>query len=324
MGSLVENEPQELEVLVVWPEPELYVERLTSDFPGLRVRGAVDWAAAPEDLAGTAILLSHGRGLTVDRLGRMPRLAWLQVLMSGTEHLAGVRELRPELLITSCSGIHGPQMAESALLHMLTLSRRHALLPRLRAERVWAGHAELSALDHKTVLIVGSGTSGVRLARICAALDMRVWMVTRAPRPIDGVERCLGRDELVEAVAGADYVVLAMPVEDDTRALFGSEIFAAMKPSAFLVNIARGAVVDEPALIEALRTGEIAGAGLDVFAVEPLPATSPLWDMENVFITPHIAGRSDRYNEQALEVVTHNLTRYLAGEREQLRNVISS
>jgi phosphoglycerate dehydrogenase-like enzyme len=128
---------------------------------------------------------------------------------------------------------------------------------------------------------------------------------------------------LLSAVAEADYVVLAMPVQDDTRGWFGRELFAAMKQTGFLVNIARGAVVDEPALIEALRAGEIAGAGLDVFETEPLPAESPLWDMENVFLTPHIAGRSDRYNEQALGVVTHNLAHYVAGERDQLRNVVA-
>jgi len=311
------------ELLVVWPEPELYVERLSASFPGVRVRGAVDWASAPADLAGTTILLSHGRGLNAELLARMPKLAWLQVLMSGTEHLADVRAARPGLLITSCSGIHGPQMAESALLHMLSLSRLAVLLPSVRAERVWAAAAEMTALERKTVVIVGTGTSGLRLARVCRALDMTVWAVTRTPREIEGVERCFGRDELLSAVAEADYAVLAMPVQDDTRGLFGREVFTAMKPTAFLVNIARGAVVDEPALIEALRAGEIAGAGLDVFEVEPLPAESPLWEMQNVFLTPHIAGRSDRYNEQALGVATHNLVHYLAGEPDQLRNVVA-
>jgi phosphoglycerate dehydrogenase-like enzyme len=313
----------ELEVLVVWPEPDLYVDQLSAAFPQLRIRGAVDWASAPNDLAGTAILLSHGRGLTPERLAAMPSLSWLQVLMSGTEHLADVRAARPELLITSCSGIHGPQMTESALLHMLTLSRFSALTPRVRVEREWAATGPMTALEDKTVVVVGTGTTGLRLARVCRLLDMTVWAVTRTPREIDGVERCFARDELIEAASGADYIVLAMPVQDDTRGWIGREVFAAMKPTAFLVNLARGAVVDEPALIDALRAGEIAGAGLDVFAVEPLPVDSPLWGMENVFITPHIAGRSDRYNAQALEVVDDNLRRFLAGDRDQLRNLVS-
>ena len=311
-----------MELLVIWPEPELYVERLSEAFPQLRVRGAVDWDSAPADIGATQILVSHGRGLTADRLAQMPQLQWIQALMSGTEHLAAVRAIRPELLMTSCSGIHGPQMAESALLHMLALSRSLVAGARDRAEHVWHQMRDVTALGRKTVVIVGTGTSGLRLAALCRMLDMTVHAVTRSPREIEGVERCFSRERLLEAVTGADYVVLALPFEPDTTALVGREVLAAMKRSAFLVNIARGGVVDEPALIEALRAGEIAGAGLDVFATEPLPADSPLWDLDSVFITPHIAGRSDRYNEQALEVVTHNLPLYLAGEREQLRNVI--
>lgn len=311
------------EILVVWPEPDLYVERLGSAYPDMRVRGAADWSSAPDDLAGTSILLAHGRGLGSELLARMPKLAWLQVLMSGTEHLAGVRSERPELLISSCAGIHGPQMTETALLHMLSLGRGELLHPSIRAERRWAASAAITALECRTVVIVGTGTSGLRLARLCRMLGMTVWAVTRTPRELEGVDRCFAREQLLEAVAGADYVVLAMPVDDDTRGMFGRAAFAAMKPSAFLVNIARGAVVDEPALIDALQSGEIAGAGLDVFAVEPLPADSPLWEMDNVFLTPHIAGRSDRYNERALEVVTHNLACYLAGEPGEMRNLIS-
>jgi D-2-hydroxyacid dehydrogenase (NADP+) len=310
------------ELLIVWPEPELYIEKLSDAFPDLRVRGAADWASAPDDIGGTEILFSHGRGLTPELLARMPQLAWLQVLMSGTEHLTELRAEHPQILVSSCSGIHGPQMAESALLHMLALSRSVVSGERARDGRRWTAMRPVTALERKTVVIVGTGTSGLQLARLCKLLDMTVWAVTRSPRAIDGVDRCFTREQLLEAVGGADYVVLVMPVEPDTTGLVGGEVFAAMRSSAFLVNLARGAVVDEPALIEALRSGQIAGAGLDVFAVEPLPPESPLWELENVFITPHIAGRSDRYNEQALAVGADNLSHYLAGEREQMRNVI--
>jgi phosphoglycerate dehydrogenase-like enzyme len=313
---------QDLELLVVWPEPELYVSRLTDDFPEVRVRGAVNWDSAPSDLEGTQILVSHGRGLSEARLAQMPRLAWIQVLSSGTEHLAALRAARPDLLMTSCSGIHGPQMAESALLHMLALSRGMGLVARKRLDHVWAVPEVVTVLERKTVLIVGMGTSGVRLARVCSALDMTVHAVSRSVRPIEGVELFFGREQLGEAVAGADYVVLALPFEPETTGLVGRDVLAAMKPTAFLVNIARGGVVDEPALIEAVRSGEIAGAGLDVFATEPLPVDSPLWDMDNIFITPHIAGRSESYNERALDVVVANLERYLAGAVAELRNLI--
>jgi D-2-hydroxyacid dehydrogenase (NADP+) len=319
------SEPaREVELLVVWPEPGLYVSRLSEQFPSVRVRGAVDWASAPSDLEGTQILVSHGRGLSDERLAQMPRLAWIQVLSSGTEHLAALRVARPDLLMTSSSGIHGPQMAESALLHMLSLSRAVTTVARDRRDHVWTVLEEVTTLEHKTVVIVGMGTSGVRLARLCRALEMTVHAVSRSARPIEGVERFFAREQLLDAAAGADYVILALPFEPETTRLVGREVLGAMKPTAFLVNIARGGVVDESALIEALRSGEIAGAGLDVFATEPLPADSPLWDMDNVFITPHIAGRSESYNEQALEVVVVNLQRYLAGAVAELRNLIAS
>jgi D-2-hydroxyacid dehydrogenase (NADP+) len=313
----------DVELLVVWPQPDLYVSRLSELFGGVRVRGAVDWDSAPSDLEGTQILVSHGRGLSDERLAQMPRLAWIQVLSSGTEHLAALRAARPDLLMASSSGIHGPQMAESALLHMLALSRGIGAVGHGRVDHVWTVPEEVTALEHKTVVIVGMGTSGLRLARLCRALEMTVHAVSRSARPIEGVERFFGREQLVEAVAGADHVVLALPFEPETTGLVRREVLQAMKPTAFLVNIARGGVVDEPALIEALRSGEIAGAGLDVFATEPLPADSPLWDMDNVFITPHIAGRSESYNERALEVVVYNLQRYLAGAVGELRNVIA-
>ena len=162
------SEPaREIELLVVWPEPGLYVSRLSEQFPPVRVRGAADWASAPSDLEGTQILVSHGRGLGDERLAQMPRLAWIQVLSSGTEHLAPLRAARPDLLMTSCSGIHGPQMAESALLHMLALSRGIGAVERGRLEHVWTVPEEVTTLEHKTVVIVGMGTSGCG-SRVCA------------------------------------------------------------------------------------------------------------------------------------------------------------
>ena len=310
------------EVLVVWYEPDAYLDRLSQAFPGLRVRAASSWEAAPADIGGTEILVTHGHGLSADLLARMPKLAWIQCLFSGVDHLAAVRAARPDLLITSCSGIHGPQMAEAALLHMLALSRRLALGARDRAAHVWPQHASVTALERKTVVIVGTGASGTRLARLCAALDMTVYAVSRSARVIEGVTRVYPRERLVEAARRADYLVLVLPFEAETAGIVGRDVFAAMKPASFVVNLARGGVVDEDALIEALRSGQIAGAGLDVFGAEPLPPESPLWEMDNVFLTPHIAGRSDLYNEHALDVVVPNLRHYLDGELGQLTNVI--
>jgi phosphoglycerate dehydrogenase-like enzyme len=177
-------------------------------------------------------------------------------------------------------------------------------------------------LEQKTVVIVGMGVAGTRLASVCKALEMTVYGVSRTDREIDGVDRMFDREQLTAAAAAADYLVLALPHDSDSHELIDAEVLAAMKPTAFLVNIARGAVVDEQALVAALETGALAGAGLDVTAPEPPARDSPLWRLDNVVLTPHIAGRSDRYDEHALEVVIPNVGRYLNGERDLL-NVIS-
>ena len=179
-----------------------------------------------------------------------------------------------------------------------------------------------TVLWRKTVVVVGLGTSGQTMARVFAALGMRVLGVSRSERPVEGVDRILPRDRLVEAVAEADFVVLALPGGADTERIVDAAVLDAMKPSAFLVNVARGSVVDEEALVAALREGRIAGAGLDVFAREPLPDESPLWELENVVVTPHLAGRSDRYVEQALAIVEPNVRAFLAGRREDIVNVV--
>jgi D-2-hydroxyacid dehydrogenase (NADP+) len=310
------------DVLIVWPEPQLYVERLGEAFPELRVSVAADWEAAAAHFATTEILITHGFGLTSDAVRRMPRLGWIQCLLSGIDQLAAARASRPGVLVTSCRGIHATQMSEVALLHMLALSRQTVVTERNRVQRHWAQPQVVTALERKTVVIVGTGVVGTRLARVCRGLDMTVHAVSRSPRPIEGVARVFAREQLLEAVAGADYLVLALPHEAETHELIGRDVFEAMKPTAFVVNLARGGVVNEAELIQALSGRQIAGAGLDVTATEPLPADSPLWEMDNVFLTPHIAGRSDRYNEQALTVVVPNMERYLAAQYDQLVNLI--
>ncbi len=153
---------------------------------------------------------------------------------------------------------------------------------------------------------------------------MRVLGVTRSGAPIESgdhlADEIFGPLDLLKVLAESDYVVLALPLTEETRHIVGELALRAMKPSAYLINIARGAVIDEAALVRALKEGEIAGAGLDVFESEPLPPESELWDMENVIISPHIAGGTPVYMEQAVEVFCENLRRYLAGE--PLRNVV--
>ena len=171
------------------------------------------------------------------------------------------------------------------------------------------------------MVLVGIGAIGERTAKVASGLEMRVLGVRRHPNvSAPGVEAMVGPDQLLSLLPQADFVVLTVPLTDETRHMIGETELRSMKPTAYLVNIGRGGTIDEEALIRALQEGRIAGAGLDVFETEPLPESSPLWDMDNVIVTSHYAGLTPLYNERALSIFLDNLRRYRAGE--PLHNVV--
>ena len=251
----------------------------------------------------------------------MPQLEWIQCLISGSEHVQRALDGRSDVLVTTAKGIHGPQMSEMAIFFMLTLAREGPRLFRNQAAARWERIPQ-RVLERKTVGIIGLGSIGGHLARMCKAFAMTVHGMSRSGRAVQGVDQVYQSDDLLQVAADVDFLVLTLPATAETMHLIDSRVLAAMKPSAYLINLARGQVVDEAALIEALRSGSIAGAGLDVFEQEPLPSTSPLWAMENVVITPHIGGGSDLYLDAVLEIVEHNIERYLAGVRDEMVNVV--
>ena len=174
----------------------------------------------------------------------------------------------------------------------------------------------------KTLLIVGFGRIGARLAHIAKALEMRVIGIRRDPSAGGGpADAVYAQDRLADVLPEADFIALTCPLTPETTGLIGERALTLMKPTAVLINVARGAVVDEPALIEALQAGRIAAAGLDVTAEEPLPESSPLWTMRNVLLTPHIAGDTHRYEERVLDILMENLDRLARGET-RLRNEV--
>jgi D-2-hydroxyacid dehydrogenase (NADP+) len=310
-------------VLVIDPAAERYTGRLVALF-GERIiaLAAADLAAASEHVADAQVVVGIGRELTADFLAGMPRLEWVQCLITGTDHLSPILAGRPEVLLTSARGIHGPQMSEMALLHMLALSRNVRRTARNQVAHVWQRLPQ-RVLYGKRVAIVGVGPAGEAVGRVCKALGMTVYGVSRTPRQLPFFDRFHGMTDLVEVAGEVDFLVLTIPYNEDTHHLVNAEVLAAMRPTSALVNIARGRVVDEAALIDALREGRIGGAGLDVFEEPELAPNSPLWDMDNVFITSWMAGFSDIYVEQALPVVEENMRRFLDGERAQMRNVVA-
>jgi phosphoglycerate dehydrogenase-like enzyme len=216
--------------------------------------------------------------------------------------------------MTTAAGLHGAALAEFVLLGLLHFVRDVPGLQRMQAARSWQRYTS-RALAGRRALVVGLGAVGRAIALKLAALDLEVWGIRRGPAAScpEGVARVLPPGELASALPLVDALVLACPLTEETRHLIGAAELRALPQGAVLVNVARGQVVDEPALIEALRARHLAGAALDVFAVEPLPADSPLWSLDNVLLSPHSASTLADENRRLVDLFLANLERFLAG-----------
>jgi phosphoglycerate dehydrogenase-like enzyme len=247
-----------------------------------------------------------------------PRLRWVQGTAAGTgEQVAAAGLSADELervMVTSASGVHVGPLAEFCMLGLLAFTKD---LPRLRADRQarrWA-HRPVAELRGGTLLILGLGAIGTEVARLARAFGMRTLGVNRRGRSDSPhVDEVHAPDRLDDLLGRADAVVVTMPLTAETRGMLDERAIARIRPGAILVNVGRGGVVDEAAMIQALRSGRLAGAALDVFATEPLPADNPLWDLPNVLISPHTAALSVREDERIVELFEENLRRYLRGE----------
>jgi phosphoglycerate dehydrogenase-like enzyme len=245
------------------------------------------------------------------------RLKWLQVMGAGVDW-ALVPELPPHVQITRAPGVFGPWMAEYVVAWCLWVTQRLKPYRDAQRQRRWDDHVLPDRLGGKTLTIVGLGDIGRDIARAARGLGMRVLGVSRRGRPVREATKMYPVAAMARALREADFVVLLLPLTPETRGIIGAEALAAMKPIAWLINIARGAVVNESALMEALEQKRIAGAVLDVFDREPLPPSHPLWRMDNVVVTPHISGPSTA--DALTPVFNDNLARYLAGR--PLRHVV--
>ena len=266
-------------------------------------------------------------------LSRAPRLKWVQLHSAGINHLTNHPILQGDVLVTTASGIHATPIGEFAIALMLALARKIPTMTRKQDRAEWPkGKWNLllgTELRGKTLGVVGYGSIGREVARIAKqGFAMRVLALTRGGAKRDrgyhepGVGDPAGtlpdawftRAQLRDLLAQSDFVLIATPLTDETRGLIGERELRAMKPTAFLVNIARGGIVDEDALVRALKANWLAGVGLDVFEKEPLPADSELWKLENALISPHVSGATPHYDDRAVELFCENLRRYLRGE----------
>ncbi len=309
-------------LLIATPMSPTQVRRLREAYPGVDIRTS-DWPPAEEALAevDAAVLWT----VKPEWLVAAPRLRWVHSGGAGVEGLPLAELAASGVTLTNNSGVHVPNMPEHVLALMLAFARRLPALIRCQTRHEWrdeATHREVFDLEGQRVLLIGMGEIGRGVGQRAAALGMKVDGLRRrddltAP---DYIERSWQSAALRDALAAADHVVNSLPLTAETRGIFGAEEFAAMKPGAFFYNVGRGGTVDQDAMIAALASGHLGGAGLDVTEPEPLPADSPLWDMEQVIITSHTSGASPHYWERASVLIGDNIGLWLAGE--PLRNTV--
>lgn len=294
---------------------------ISTTVPDMHVLTTTERRVIEAHLASIEIALHH---FPYDLMVRAPRLRWYQSWGAGADwvlrypHIAAT-----DLIVTNGSGIHPIPISEHIFAFLFALARGLPHAMRRQVENKWQslGHHDVFELAGKTLLLIGVGAIGARTAAVANALGMRVIGVRRdSSLSVPGVERMVGQEALHAVLPDADFVVLTIPLTDETRSMIGAAEFARMKPTAYLVNIGRGGTIDQAALVAALQEGRIAGAGLDVMDPEPLPVDSPLWAMENVIITAHYAGCTPEYHDRIFAIFLENLRRYQAGE--PLRNVV--
>ena len=309
--------------MVIDPDAEYFRDKLRSDFPGIKVLTASGPNDVGDKIVYADVLAAMGSKIIFrdGLLESAEKLKWIQTFTTGTDKVTPLKAFRKHMLLTSTRGMHGAQMAEMALMQMLALARDLPRMLRNQAESKWDRFLQIRLLG-KIVVILGVGTSGEDLAMRCKAMGMIVVGVTATPRPLPNFDRMVKRSELASAAKDADFLVIVVPYEKETHKMVNAKVFAAMKPTAFVCNIARGGVLDEQDLLVAIKDKKIAGAALDVFDVEPLPADNPLWREPNIIITPHHAGQSDVYNEQVYDIFGPNLKCFLDNRFGEMRNLI--
>lgn len=310
-------ERQRTKIVLRVPLEAQYLARLQRDFPEVDFT----FALTPEEVAAElpdAHAVVGNAPLTGEQLARAANLRWVASTSAGVEKFPTNELAERDIVLTNFSGIGAPNIAEHVLGMMFAHARGLRLLIHYQDQHGWPDDESVLTtfeLSGQLVGVVGMGEIGDELARRAHGIGMRVWGVQRHPEePPPYVERLLPSDGLPELLAEADHVVLCLPLTAETKYTIDTDELARMKKGAYLFNVGRGELVNQEALIAAIRGGTVAGAGLDVTTPEPLPPDSPLWEMPNVLITGHTAARTPRYWERGIELLSENVRRFLAGE----------
>lgn len=306
--------------LDLWTVPAWFSQRLLQEFPQLQIAQRDNYEDIEEYLRDAEILFTIS--LRPVQFAAAPRLRWIHTPSAAVHQLLFAELVNSNVVVTNSREVHGPVVAEHVLALIFALAKKIPQATILQQKHIWGQEAIWNEGRHPreiagaTLGLIGVGSIGRRVAQMASALGMRVIAVREHVEKgsPDGVEAVFAPSALDEVLKQSDYVVLAAPLIATTQGLINADRLAVMKPEAFLINVGRGPQVDEAALIAALRTGRIAGAALDVFEREPLPPDSPLWSAENLLITPHTAGLTDKLWHRHYELFSDNLRRYLAGQ----------
>jgi phosphoglycerate dehydrogenase-like enzyme len=314
------NQPSIL-ILLPW-EPSIrysYQNLILGRFPDLKITTVETVALAEQEIENADIFMAFGVAVKKDIFWNAKRLKWVHAFGTGVDGITDQEGLQKDILVTSTRGIHGAPLSEIAILHMLSLARNFPRSVRAHDQHKW-DRFRAKTLNGKRVGILGVGLIAEALAPRLNALGMNVIGISRTPRPLPFFDEWRPRDNLLASVSDLDFLVLLIPLDSTTRHIIDEEVMSAMKKGSFIINIARGGVIDEKALYKMLSNGHLGGAALDTVHQEPLQPDDALWSAPNLIITPHLGGFYDTYPEDSLDQLAFNIQKFLAGDFQSMIN----
>lgn len=302
-----------------WDAPDWFSERLRADFPELNIVHLPDYKRLDAEIADADIVIAWS--IRPEQIKATRKLRWIHSPAAAVHQLMFPELIASDIVLTNAREVHGPVAAEHVIALIFALAKKIPGSVELQQKHVWGQQIlwdeipRVREVAGATLGMVGLGSIGRPVVKSAKALGMRVIAVREHPeKGTEGADAVFGPAQINEAFAQADYIVLAAPVTDATKAIANAERLTLMKPDACLINVGRGPLVDESALAAALREKKIGGAALDVFPKEPLAADSPLWDLPNLLITPHTAALTDKLWVRHYALFSENLRRYLVGQ----------
>ena len=304
----------------LWHAPSWIRERLHQDFPGHTFIQLQNYDRVPEEISDTDVFI--GWSLRPEQFADARKLRWIHSPAAAVHQLMYPELIKSSVALTNSTGIHGPVVAEHAIAVLLALAKRLPQAMQYQAkhewsqDQLWHGSPPPREVSDSTVLIMGMGSIGREFAARAKALGMKILAIRENPaKGLEAADAVYSSSQIDEVLPQADYVLLCTPVTPATTGIMNAARLSKMKFDACLINVARGPLIDEAALFDALQHRRIAGAALDVFNDEPLPANSPFWSLDNILITPHTAAVTDRLWERHYRLIVDNMKRFLAGQR---------